>query len=471
MKQYDEFFRHTWDFKRGPETLRAGNYEWPFSLVISGATQESLEGMLDTWVVYRMKATMERGMLHQNTIARKQIRLIRTLNPSDLEMSHAMSVDNTWVNKVEYSLSIPSKAVIFGSTIQVDYKFIPQLKGLRIGKIITELRQKHVLRLKTSRNLSKSHNHSHSVCSDTYDFPPDQEAMDIDGQEGFNFSRQLVVPQSLRQCAQDFDGFGIKIRHHLAFYVQLLNPDGHISELHASLPVHIFISPNLPIDDSNNLVNGVCRQMSVASAALTDLTPPQYGDHILDQLYSDIDPSGYATPGGPSGISTPVSARSRSASYDNLGPLTMTPNGEDARALHARLVTVNTMARSNSLSHTLRQTRQPSVCGEGIAERDFSHHGTSPLDTSANGEYFAERISSSSDQTPTETISQNSSGEEAGRISPEHIEHRVEDLSKVPSYSTALHTNSRTPIHDGLPSYQNATRSMCWALGQASIRN
>ena len=417
-----------------------------------------------------MKATIERGMLHQNTIARKQIRLIRTLNPSDLEMSHAMSVDNTWVDKVEYSLSIPSKAVIFGSTIQVDYKFIPQLKGLKIGKIITELRQKHVLRLKTSRNLHKSHAHTHSVCSDIYELPPNSEAEDIGGQEGFVFSRRLEVPQSLRQCAQDFDGFGIKIRHHLAFHVQLLNPDGHISELHASLPVHIFISPNVPLDDSNTLVNDVGRQTSIASAAMTDLTPPQYGDHILDQLYSDIDPSGYSTPGGRSGINTPVNARSRSASYDSLGTISLPSNGEDVRALHARLITVNAIDSSNSVSRTCTQPGQPLASGEGISEHDFSQQGSPHPDTSTNGDYFTERSNSSTDQTPTETISRHSSGEEACQVQPQHIEHGVEELSKVPSYSTALHSNPRTPIHDGLPSYQSAMRSMSWALSQTNVR-
>ena len=90
MKQHEELLRKTWDFKRSSETLRPGNYEWPFDLVISGDTSESLEGMVETWLVYRMKATIERGMLQQNVIARKQIRMIRTLNPSDLELSHAM---------------------------------------------------------------------------------------------------------------------------------------------------------------------------------------------------------------------------------------------------------------------------------------------------------------------------------------------------------------------------------------------
>ena len=90
MKHLEEFMRRTWDFKRNTDTLAAGNYEWPFETIIQGCTPESLEGLSETWVVYRMKATIERGMLQQNSIARKQVRLVRTLDPAALELSHAM---------------------------------------------------------------------------------------------------------------------------------------------------------------------------------------------------------------------------------------------------------------------------------------------------------------------------------------------------------------------------------------------
>lgn len=88
------FVRHTWEFvytgsKRG-DTLAAGNYEWPFEYVIPGRTPESVEGMQDTWIIYRMKATVDRGVLAQNVLARKHLRIIRTLDTAALELSHEM---------------------------------------------------------------------------------------------------------------------------------------------------------------------------------------------------------------------------------------------------------------------------------------------------------------------------------------------------------------------------------------------
>ena len=82
--------RHNWEFQKSSETLPAGNYEWPFDMIIPGDSLESLEGLAETWVVYRMKATLERGLLQQNSLARKQVRVIRTLDAASLELTHAM---------------------------------------------------------------------------------------------------------------------------------------------------------------------------------------------------------------------------------------------------------------------------------------------------------------------------------------------------------------------------------------------
>lgn len=94
VKHHDEFLRHNWDFliptKRSGDTLQTGNYEWPFEYVLPGHALESVEGLTDSWVIYRMKATVERGILQQNPVARQHVRIIRTLDAGALELSHAM---------------------------------------------------------------------------------------------------------------------------------------------------------------------------------------------------------------------------------------------------------------------------------------------------------------------------------------------------------------------------------------------
>jgi len=112
VKQEDEFLRKTWDFqnngKRSSEILPAGNYEYPFDMIIPGSTPESVEGLANTWIVYRMKATIERGILQQNPIARKQVRIIRTLDTAALELAHAM---------VNYSFALSTRLLLTSASL------------------------------------------------------------------------------------------------------------------------------------------------------------------------------------------------------------------------------------------------------------------------------------------------------------------------------------------------------------------
>lgn len=50
---------------------------------------ESVEGLSETWVMYRFKAEIGRKYA-KDIVARKPLRIIRTLDPSALELAHAM---------------------------------------------------------------------------------------------------------------------------------------------------------------------------------------------------------------------------------------------------------------------------------------------------------------------------------------------------------------------------------------------
>ena len=87
------FYEKTWKFRDLPkgktEILPAGNYEYPFEVVLEGSMPESVEGLAETWVMYRFKAEIGRKYV-KDIVARKPLRIIRTLDPSALELSHAM---------------------------------------------------------------------------------------------------------------------------------------------------------------------------------------------------------------------------------------------------------------------------------------------------------------------------------------------------------------------------------------------
>lgn len=95
-RQEREFFRRDWWFvgrkgKSQSQTLAADNYEWAFEDIIPGNMQESVEGLAHSWVIYRMKATIERpGMLQKALHDRKHVRVIRTYDPNADEVANAM---------------------------------------------------------------------------------------------------------------------------------------------------------------------------------------------------------------------------------------------------------------------------------------------------------------------------------------------------------------------------------------------
>ena len=226
----------------------------------------------------------------------------------------------------------------------------------------------------------------------------------------------------------------------------------------------------MPIDDNNNMINQGLRSVNSA-AALDGLTPPQYGEHQFDQLYSDIDPNGYATPAG--GVGTPFQSRSRSVSVENLTSLDgVASNDFTANILQHRLSNLD-MAGSNRVVR-VRQLDQShlSTSGDGTTEDDameIARLNESSVRQNAlpTGGYFGHPGGNTNQQSPqsadnSNPVSRRGSEEEgnaSGPVTPQHIEYSAESLLKVPSYTTALQSQTRTPVNDGLPTYQTATRT------------
>lgn len=420
-------------------TLPAGNYEYPFEYHLPGDTAESVEGIPEASITYRLKATVGRGKFAYDLHAHKHIRVIRTLEPGALEILHAMSVENIWPNKVEYSIVIPQKAVVFGGLVTLDMRFTPLLKGLELGDITAKMIEIREVMFRPQQGTSTMREHRTERDVATWKFDVDrtehwQDVIEETGQEGWILSKQLNLPKKLRQCIQDLNHNGIKVRHKIKLTVALKNPDGHVSELRATLPVSIFISPNIPFDENGALLaqgpNEVATALGQAAVA-----PPGYGEHILDQLFEDVDPTGFMTPGMQtpavqSGISSPFYSHSRSGSTENLAAATTAPF--TASALSSRLATVSL---------------EPSQRNRSYNSLHSAHGHDSPNSHQQSG---------SNDLTRS-----NSEEDGSSRHSDDHIQLDTEEfaqLNRVPSYATAVRTPARNlPSTSTLvPDYETA---------------
>lgn len=366
-------------------------------------------------------------------------------------------MDDVWPEKLDYSMSIPTKGVVFGSAIRVDFKMIPLTKGLMIKSISSDLVEIRHLRFIRCPRRNRIHR---VIVQNEWVLPDDMETVEIDGQYGYRFHRLIQIPKSLNGCIQSVNTRGIEVKHMIKFTMRLRNPDEHQSEvwmplsshafelpfglrtqIHATLPIFIFISPHLALDDDNSIIGDPNRTPSIADM-LNTAVPPLYGAHQFDQLYSDVDTSGYMTPaGGTSGLNTPFVSTSRSTSTDNLVSMgTQAPRGFVASVLQIRLHNLSTIF--NVFSDEGSPSEGEPAVNTSPAVNSPSTVGT-PSAVDAPSAVNASPAQEDIAATPT-------------HVTPQHIEFSTEALSKVPSYNTAR--NSRPPalIHDGLPSYESA---------------
>ncbi|KAF5234641.1 hypothetical protein FANTH_11993 [Fusarium anthophilum] len=271
-------------------TLPAGNYEWPFELMMAGDTSESLEGIRDASITYGLRATISRGKLARHISCTKKLRIIRTFAPTALEFMHNMSVEQTWINKVDYSVSIPTKAAVFGGSIVLDTRFTPLVKGLEIERIVATLVEFQEFSMH-SRHYIYTREHKSNREISQWDFEMSreqywQDTIEETGQEGWVMKKTLQLPKRLSECIQDIDAQGIRVYHKLKIHIPIRNQDGHVSHLDLGIPVNIFISPSITLDDQGNLIDQAPSTQGPPSELIG---PPVYGEHILDQLYDSLE--------------------------------------------------------------------------------------------------------------------------------------------------------------------------------------
>lgn len=191
--------------------------------------------------------------------------------------------------------------------------------------------------------------------------------------------------------------------------------------------------------------------LSTQSYDIGSHAPPLYGEHVLDQLYADMEQTGLMTPAPQSGMNTPFynHSASGSGSHENLAALGQEalPNGAvPPAALSSRLQNLNANSRNNSsrrlYGHGSGSNTPHPVISEGEVPGYFDGHPSGHSST-----LLSRRTSEEENHT---------SNVASGYQTPEHLDYS--ELSKVPSYSTAIKTPMRgMSYNDALPNYNTAT--------------
>ncbi|KAI5957571.1 creD [Candida theae] len=450
--------------------LVQGNYEIPFSAILPGDMPESIEGLPGCSSVYRLEATIDRGKFHSALVTKKHLRVVRTLTTDAVELSETIAVDNTWPKKVEYSLSCPTRALAIGSGTPISMMLVPLLKGLTLGEIKIQLVEFYSY----VGNVPPMHQAERVIASKKIP-KPDPDAFNMDKWEIETFLR---IPASLSKCCQDVDlQSHVTVRHKLKFGIGLVNPDNHVSELRASLPVQLFISPFVTVSSKhdvdstipnenneedilftsdsydhlsgldNRASNSAANSASNSHTSLTGLVaPPVYDQHIYDRLWSDVSP--IETP-LTSGASTP---RSRGGGYNggDVGQFSMSPLDSHALSENLRQLSLQRQAQeAEALSQSGSRHGRATF---NLDDEESQQQHSTPHSTSGN-DYFS--------RTPTGIPSNRSFLQDHVMTPPVHLS-RVNsdanvlsssDLSRVPSYSQAM-KSTVSEDDDVAPAYE-----------------
>lgn len=303
---------------RGPNDnhsflLPEGNYSMPFSVVLPTNVPESIEGLSNVKVLYKLECHIERGRFERSFYKGKHFRIVRTLHPGNLNLVDSIEFNNTWPGKVEFRVSVPKKGLAMGTSVPIELVMVPLAKGLSFKSMSAEIVQHHHMVGLTGKSpeFEKVTGKQKLKCDTSR---CDEDHWVVKG--------VYHLPSSLKEVTQSclLKNGMVDVKHRIRVSIHIKNADGHVSELRANLPVNIFMSPHhgrittrhLELDARGNFTtepsperedvifhryeNENTDSTEESSEAEydaereTDGAPPLYQAHMLDTLFDYTSP-------------------------------------------------------------------------------------------------------------------------------------------------------------------------------------
>ncbi|KAL0575550.1 hypothetical protein V5O48_006424 [Marasmius crinis-equi] len=138
---------HEWSFLEGEKkhshTLKAGRHFFPFQLQLGGSLPSSISTAAfgGASVAYKLRAHVSRPGFNHNLQSILPVHVIRSFAAEALEYQQTLEIENTWPEKIMYSIMMPHKAWAAGDTLTALVKFSPLLKGVGVLNINTTIHE------------------------------------------------------------------------------------------------------------------------------------------------------------------------------------------------------------------------------------------------------------------------------------------------------------------------------------------
>lgn len=243
--------------------LPPGNYSFPFHITLPGSIPETVESMKSVSIVYRFESKINAldpaktaGSSDDGTTftAHKYVRVIRTLSSLQLALNEDFLAENSWACKLQYKIRIPRKLVPVGSMLKIYLLIIPIMKQLKLGKITVQIAQ--YLKFHSSKPNEfgeKTFTDEKIVYQKSLPVVPHSHLP----QDVWALEARLPTSDMLKNCSPDVETAShlISVKHKLIIFINLVNPDGHISQIKSKIPFGFYIKPNSRIYGKNVEIN------------------------------------------------------------------------------------------------------------------------------------------------------------------------------------------------------------------------
>ncbi|KAG0686527.1 Mannose-6-phosphate isomerase, partial [Pichia californica] len=241
--------------------LPPGNYSLPFKATLPGDIHETFESMKSVSIVYRLESEINTlnynhmGNFKESTMTvlnntSKYIRIIRTLSGLQLALNEEFLAENSWARKLQYKIRIPRKMIPNGSDLKIYMLIIPIMKQLKLGKITIQIAQFLKFNsLKPNDFGEKSFTDEKIVYQHSLPIIPSSQLP----QDVWALEARLPTSNILRNISPDYESESnlISVKHKLIIFINLINPDGHISQIKSKIPLGFYIKPNSKVYGKN----------------------------------------------------------------------------------------------------------------------------------------------------------------------------------------------------------------------------
>lgn len=218
-------------------TLPRGNYSLPFKAALPGSIPETVEGLRCGVILYRLASKMNGAKsFKKDPQTWKYLRIFRKPLQTEVSMCEDCSVESTWPGKIQYEVRLPRKALPLGGKAKMHILIVPLMKGLTLGKITVSIQQYFSLKGDGDESFEDEHTIFKCVLPEI--------SMDELSPDKWSLEARISLPLNLKQCTPDVDLKDdlIRVRHKLTLNINIMNSDGHISQVKSKLPIILYIS-------------------------------------------------------------------------------------------------------------------------------------------------------------------------------------------------------------------------------------